>query len=83
MQDTETFISKHANELQHALNVSLDASSNLNLSQKDKEDLQKDAIELVDDVLNDPDITKKEVKKFVKVIKKAKDKRKKQVMERG
>ena len=33
MQYTETFISKHANELQHAfLNVSLDASSNLNLS---------------------------------------------------
>ena len=36
----------------------------------------------MDDVLNDPDITKKEVKKIVKAIKKAKDKSKKQVMER-
>ena len=82
MQDCETYISDRTSKLQEALNDSVIASSNLHISKKEKADFRKEAVELVDDVLDDPDILKVEAEKFLKSLRKMKKKRKEKILKR-
>ena len=80
MQDS--YISDRTSKLQEALNDSVIASSNLNISKKEKADFRKEAVELVDDVLDDPDILKVEAEKFLKSLRKMKKRRKEKILKR-
>lgn len=82
MQDCETYISDRTSKLQEALNDSVIASSNLHISKKEKADFRKEAVELVDDVLDDPDILKVEAEKFLKSLRKMKKRRKEKILKR-
>ena len=82
MQDCETYISDRTSKLQEALNDSVIASSNMHISKKEKADFRKEAVELVDDVLNDPDILKTDAEKFLKSLRKPKKRRNEKILKR-